>query len=402
MKKILAPFVLILAALTVGPVAYAALPGSAIAGNASASGSNFTQQAVTTATVLTGTANLNVSITADFSGAITLPAATTNGQTIVITDAAGVGSGGSTGSTSNLIYVLCAGSDTIVAPGLSASRTRLLLWRRYGTVTLVADGTSLWKAAEREYWHIDPRTVSGLEAWYDSRRGITLNSTTVSAWSDLSGGAVHLAQGTAGNQPVYSAMNTFNDGGGEATVRFDSSAKTMSSTATPAFASGEVTVVALYQMHFAPSGTNLNILVQSGITATAGFRFSPNVGAAIGGGTVSAANSLFMQCAGTNTAAPYFSISRRPTTTSTARAVVMASCGATVQSSRTNLGSGGNRLTASASTAVPTFTQVMTVGSDVDAGASFFVQNVMVYDAAPAMADLRDLEAALAEAFLVF
>jgi hypothetical protein len=50
-----------------------------------------------------------------------------------------------------------------------------------------------------------PRIIPGLAAWYDASNAssITLNSTTVSQWNDLSGNGRHQTQGTALIQPNY-------------------------------------------------------------------------------------------------------------------------------------------------------------------------------------------------------
>lgn len=52
-----------------------------------------------------------------------------------------------------------------------------------------------------------PKSISGLAAWYDASNAssITLNSTTVSQWSDLSGNGRHQVQATAARQPIYNA-----------------------------------------------------------------------------------------------------------------------------------------------------------------------------------------------------
>lgn len=69
----------------------------------------------------------------------------------------------------------------------------------------------------------DPRRISGLELWLDGSDSstITLNSTTVSEWRDKSGKGNHATQGTANNQPAYTAA-TLN---GKAVVTFSGSPK---------------------------------------------------------------------------------------------------------------------------------------------------------------------------------
>jgi hypothetical protein len=52
-----------------------------------------------------------------------------------------------------------------------------------------------------------PTDISGLEAWYKSGVGVTLNGSDVSQWDDQSGNARHLTQGTAANQPLYNATD---------------------------------------------------------------------------------------------------------------------------------------------------------------------------------------------------
>ena len=58
----------------------------------------------------------------------------------------------------------------------------------------------------------NPGALGGgtLAAWYRADLGITLNGGNVSAWADQSGNGRHLSQGTAANQPAFSA------GGGSA------------------------------------------------------------------------------------------------------------------------------------------------------------------------------------------
>ena len=48
-----------------------------------------------------------------------------------------------------------------------------------------------------------PLDISGLVAWYEASRGVTLNGSDVSQWSDLSGNLNHLIQATPGDQPLW-------------------------------------------------------------------------------------------------------------------------------------------------------------------------------------------------------
>ena len=53
----------------------------------------------------------------------------------------------------------------------------------------------------------DPRSIAGLKIWYDvaNTSSMTFNGSTVSQINDLSGNGFHATQGTANNQPTYSA-----------------------------------------------------------------------------------------------------------------------------------------------------------------------------------------------------
>lgn len=62
-----------------------------------------------------------------------------------------------------------------------------------------------------------PLALSNLAAWYRADRGITLNGSTVSAWADQSGNGRHLSQGTAANQPTFTASGI----GGQPSLTFD-------------------------------------------------------------------------------------------------------------------------------------------------------------------------------------
>lgn len=373
-----------------------AFPGSAI----SAPGSTgATPVSVTSASALSGGADQNVTIDAAFTGAITLPAASTRrGQTITITDAVGAGSGAADSSTTNLMYVVVSntGTETITGPNIATGRTRLLLWKRYGTITLRSNGSTQWYATNRQYWHVDPRTISGIKAWYDSRYGITISSNLVTNMLDLSGASVDLAQGNAGDRPRLerAAFAYFGVMGSENSINFTGSTMNLTSIATPAFSSGAVTVFSVYARNWSTtSASETGVLIQSALTATLGFRFSPYTGLDIAGATVATAGSWFIQGGGTNGVAPYASGIRAPQTTNSRRTVQMATVGATAGlidhngQAEVNLLSGG--------LAVPSFTQALRYGNSF-IGRS---QEMIVFDALPVSNDVQDLFAALTETF---
>jgi hypothetical protein len=366
----------------------------------------YTRQAVSTATVLSGTSNIYAGITASFNGAITLPAANTAGRLVTVTDEAGIGSGDANGSSSNLQYLVVSntGTESITGHGLATSRTRLLLWKRYGTVTLLDDGAGGWHAVHRRGWHVDLRAITSAtgKCWFDARRGVTLNSSTVSAHADLSGNSVNVVQGTAGSQPTYiQQSNAMNQMAGESVIVLSGS-RTLLSSATPTFNSGGLTIIAAYALVIDPNGSssNANILIQSELTTSVGFRFSPKTSVSIAAGTVAAVDTTFAQGAGTNSNAPYVSVIRRPYGYGNVRAVTITKLSSSDQSIRSNRVSGANRASAGAG-AVPSFTQAIRIGSDVDASRPIYLANVAVFDGELSAADIADIEAALCETYEV-
>jgi hypothetical protein len=85
----------------------------------------------------------------------------------------------------------------------------------------------------------NPKSISGLSAWYDASNAasITLNGSTVSQWSDLSGNGRHQVQGSASLQPNYNATGL----NGKGTLTTTGTQWTQSSAfATPA--AGKYTV----------------------------------------------------------------------------------------------------------------------------------------------------------------
>ena len=357
------------------------------AANGTAGGA-FTRQSVSSATVLSGTDNLFVSITALFNGAITLPAATTAGQTIVITDTAGVGSGDSTGSSSSLIYVVVSntGTETITAPDLLASRTRLLLWRKYGSITLVADGTSAWNVTVRKGWHVDPRSVSGIAVWYDARRGITLAGSKVSGWADISGSGIDLSQGTVANQPSYANPGSLR---GFAEVTF-SGTQTMASSATKSFSSGAINAFGTFVTDWS-AGSGTNILIKSSLAVGAGFFWNIN-SAATGGGAI----NNYAHFAGNNAAGTaYVAAVRNNTQLSRDFQHAFYAVGAPSFFKRFgSIGGGGGG--AGASAAITSFTQTIAIGTTAN---QIILYQVCVYDAALSTNDVTDLDDAFMEAY---
>lgn len=349
-----------------------------------------TAQDVSSATVLSGTDDKTVYIAGSFNGAITLPAASgRKGQRITVIDSAGVGSGDANGSSSDLIHILRAGSDTITAPDLASARARLLLWKRYGSVTLVSDGTSAWRAVYRRGWHVDPREISGLECWYDARRGITLNTNAVSAWADLSGNAINLAQSTGASQPTYirAAFAPDQAHAGENEVNFTTS-HSMPSSATISVSSGSVTMLAAMGRAWL-TGVD-GALFTTANTPTLGVDWFPQRATASGSAAI---GDSYLR--GNGTGAGTFIA----TTNLYARAVfyqvVAGRLGAGRVWQRMNRARQGGG--AGAAAAVSNFTQTVQIGSSF----SGFVQNFMLFDADLALADYADLESALLETFPV-
>jgi hypothetical protein len=64
-----------------------------------------------------------------------------------------------------------------------------------------------------------PTSLSGCVLWLRADLGVTLNGSTVSAWADQSGTGNHASQGTAANQPTYSASS--GPGGSRPGITFD-------------------------------------------------------------------------------------------------------------------------------------------------------------------------------------
>jgi len=379
--------------LTVGAVADGQVlsrSGSTIIGVAAGGGSGgYTRQAVSTATALSGTSSIYAAITASFDGAITLPAANTAGRLVTITDEAGVGSGDANGASENIIYVEVSntGTEAITAPDLATSRTRLMLWKRYGTLTLLDDGAGGWHALARRGWHVDPRSISGLEFWFDSRRGITLNGNAVSAWADLSGNNVDVVQATGANQPGYQYPSFAQDQmhAGEAELGFGSTLS-LNSSATVAFTSGFATLVA---MHGRAASAGIDgALFTTNVTASLGLTWFPQRATGLG---PSAANDSYFR--GNGTGASSYVVVPTPDVRGTrywTTAMRTGNGGRNYQRwSRTRQGS------ANLTGAIGNFTQTVTIGS----GYVGFLHTIMLFDADLTSSNIFDLESALIETF---
>jgi len=371
------------------------LDSGTIVGASAGGGSSFTRQTFSAAGTV-GAGNRYCAITGSFNGAITLPASPTEGDTVVIVDEAGVGSGSSNGSSSDLIYVVVdnTGTQTITAPGMAAARTRLLLWKRYGTLTLVWDGTSAWRATERRNWDIDPRAISSLAWFIDSRRGITLNGTNVSAWSDLSASGANPSQGTAANQPayVYASNGSIVRPGDENCVLSIDSSDTMATSSTVAFTTGAMTIITCFNYRWGNSAAAA-ALVKSNESSTAGFAVFPNTTAV---GSIAAAGSMYARGHGTSDdgTGPYYSGVRNEQTVldeTSIETFVLNSSDTQRRHNRAPVVS-ANRANAS----LDSFTQTLSVFNGLPVCRLF---STMLFTATLATDDVFDLERALRETF---
>jgi len=370
--------------------------GRVTAAASGTAGGAFTRQTFSAAGTV-GAGNRYCAITASFNGAITLPASPTAGDTVVITDEVGVGSGSANGSSSDLIYVVVdnTGTQSITAPGLATSRTRLLLWKRYGAITLVSDGTGAWRATERVGWHVDPRAISSLAWFIDSRRGITLNSTAVSAWADLSATGANLSQGTGANQPLYvhSGLAPRATPGDENCVISIDSSDTMTTSATVAFTTGAMTIVTCFNYRW-PNAAVAAALVKSNESSSAGFAVFPNTTAV---GAIAAAGSLYARGHGTSDdgTGPYYSGVRNEQTVldeTVVETIILDSASVDRRHNRSPVVA-ANRVSAS----LDSFTQTLSVFNGLPVCRLFCT---MLFTATISAADVFDLERAVTETFV--
>jgi hypothetical protein len=104
----------------------------------------------------------------------------------------------------------------------------------------------------------NPRTLSGLSAWYDASvtSSVTLTGGFVSQWNDLSGNGINLSQSTEANRPGTATVN------GRQAVDFDGSNDNLNNTT-------EVTPGTVFNVHIIDTSAGQSVYgVQSGSGAT--------------------------------------------------------------------------------------------------------------------------------------
>jgi hypothetical protein len=228
------------------------------------SGGGAARQAVSSVTTLSGTGDLLAGVTSVGSGyTVTLPAATTAGQRVTIVDESG-----GAGTSAGLLKIARAGSDTIVIPGIQTSLTALAIWKSGGFVTLESDGTSKWTAVARDGVHLDPRSITGLKAWFDARRGVTQSSNAVSSWADLSGNALDVTQSTGANKPTLRPVGI----GTQPAIAFDGSDDKLTN-ASVSVSSGGLTIAAVVGTNWGAAAGFWTVFTLGPIGNTTGILF---------------------------------------------------------------------------------------------------------------------------------
>jgi hypothetical protein len=104
----------------------------------------------------------------------------------------------------------------------------------------------------------NPRTLSGLSAWYDASvtSSVTLTGGFVSQWNDLSGNGINLSQSTEANRPGTATVN------GRQAIDFDGSNDNLNNTT-------EVTPGTVFNVHIIDTAAGQSVYgVQSGSGAT--------------------------------------------------------------------------------------------------------------------------------------
>jgi hypothetical protein len=94
-----------------------------------------------------------------------------------------------------------------------------------------------------------PASLPGLVVWYDAQNtaSITLNGSNVAQWNDQSGNGHNMTQGTAGNQPPYSATGL----NGKPSVNFNIASTSTSQQLSTPLAAGPFTSGLVWAFVFA-------------------------------------------------------------------------------------------------------------------------------------------------------
>jgi hypothetical protein len=145
---------------------------------------------------------------------------------------------------------------------------------------------------------LNPRSISGLAAWWDVSTSVTLNANTISAIPDLSGNSRNLVQATGGSQPSYvaSAVN------GRAVASFDGTRFMAVASSTAAFSFIHQSTGATIYAVINPTSVASNAFLMgnnSSATSVVGFNICTNDGTGArrlqGNVTNGSQNVAFMQ-----------------------------------------------------------------------------------------------------------
>lgn len=131
-------------------------------------------------------------------------------------------------------------------------------------------GRIAWRQA-KPLW--TPANLPGLFMWFSASDvpSITI-ATGVSQWSDKSGNGRHVTQGTAANQPAWSAAAVTVNGIGIPGVTFDGSNDILTRVAAGLFAAGSATC---FLVATAPSIATNRFVVSEGNTADDDSQYAP-------------------------------------------------------------------------------------------------------------------------------
>jgi hypothetical protein len=102
-------------------------------------------------------------------------------------------------------------APVVVRTILTPSTVPLARWLRWRLSTTATGG--VWDATMRiamttsPFSYFIPTQLPGCKLWLRADMGITLNSTRVSQWNDLSGNGINVAQATGALQPLFNASD---------------------------------------------------------------------------------------------------------------------------------------------------------------------------------------------------